>query len=348
MFALSKKELDVIVSETTEQQIKAGKIIAKSWSKKKKANAFSELLGDGSNVIDKPRVPTRRTILSLSELAYKVVSKFPKIVLNAIYAACIYPEHHAIWVGKSPFGPSMTVDCIPDCGDVPWFSLPEINAVSGKPMVKCLDGHHLLVNLRAKVCKDGVQGVRKEAWHKVAEHDSTIISKSLVEDLIDKQRNSYAKWTFSKEVEECMVELGFKEEAKFTKLVREWYEAEDDRSIPAIERTRRRLLWREYLLRDVSFGSFPPSGMYIKGFPQVMYEGFLSSIDSHIQLYALARSGSYNQRAFSSLENETFFGTLGDLDPTRLGCPKAVNISRLMASVCEVMHYRQDPESRLI
>ena len=68
----------------------------------------------------------------------------------------------------------------------------------------------------------------------------------------------------------------------------------------------------------------------VKGFPQIMFEGFVSSIDSHNQLYGLCRSGSYNQRSFSSLENETFFGTLTDMDPTRLGCPKAENIPQLM------------------
>lgn len=196
------------------------------------------------------------------------------------------------------------------------------------------------------MCKTGVRGVKKEAWYKVAEHDSSVISKSLVEDLVDKQRNSYAKRTFSQDVQDCMENLGFNDEARFVKLVREWYEAEDDRALPGIDRATRRLAWRDFLMRDISFASFPPYGMYINGFPQVMFEGFVSSIDSHIQLYALTRAGSYNQRAFSSLENETFFGTLSDLDPTRLGCPKAVNMNRLMANVTEVLHYRQNPESR--
>jgi hypothetical protein len=115
-----------------------------------------------------------------------------------------------------------------------------------------------------------------------------------------------------------------------------------------MERLKRRLNFRDYLLKDVSFGSFPPSGMYVKGFPQVMFEGLVSSIDSHIQLYALCRDGTYNQRAFSSLENETFFGVLTDLDPTKLGCPKAVNISRLMSTVTEVLHYREDPSTRYV
>ena len=93
----------------------------------------------------------------------------------------------------------------------------------------CVDAHHLLVNLRVKVCKDGLTGIRKEAWHKVAEEDRNIISKALVVDLLDKQKSGYAQRTFSKEVELKMTEMGYDNEAAFCNIVREWYEAEDFR-----------------------------------------------------------------------------------------------------------------------
>ncbi|XP_061162872.1 uncharacterized protein LOC133172082 [Saccostrea echinata] len=86
--------------------------------------------------------------------------------------------------------------------------------------------------------------------------------------------------------------------------------------------------------------------MYIKGFPKVMYEGFLQRIDTSIQLYGIANGKSYNQRSLSSLVNETFFGELSELEPTKLGCPKAVSVPRLMANVTEMQHYRCDPSDR--
>ena len=55
----------------------------------------------------------------------------------------------------------------------------------------CIDAHHLIVNLRVKVCKDGLKGIQKEAWHSVAENRE-IISKSLEIDLKDKQSKAYA------------------------------------------------------------------------------------------------------------------------------------------------------------
>ena len=90
-----------------------------------------------------------------------------------------------------------------------------------------------------------------------------------------------------------------------------------------------------------------PYGSFIKGMPRVMYEGFLQSIDIHIQLYATCRGGTYNQRAVSSLVNETFFSELGELEPTQLGCPKATNIPWLLSTVTELLHYRHNPAKRL-
>lgn len=103
---------------------------------------------------------------------------------------------------------------------------------------------------------------------------------------------------------------------------------------------------KDFLLKNVDLGDFPPYGMYINGFTRVSFEGFLQKIDTNIQLYALTRSRTYNQRSISSLANETFFGELSEMDTTRLGYPKAVNIPRLMSTVTEILHYRCDPTDR--
>ncbi|CAH1779700.1 unnamed protein product [Owenia fusiformis] len=105
-----------------------------------------------------------------------------------------------------------------------------------------------------------------------------------------------------------------------------------------------RLAFRRFLLDQVDFEIFPPYGSHIKGIPQTAFEGFLQSIDTHMQLYALI--GPYNQRAVSSLVNENFFGELSEVEPTKLGCPKATHIGRLMSTVTEVLHYRHNPSCR--
>ena len=145
-----------------------------------------------------------------------------------------------------------------------------------------------------------------------------------------------------------MILLGYKNEAKFCRLIREWYQAEDEPGMPALERAKKRLAFRYFLLDGVDFGMFPPYTSYVKGMPRNMFEGFLQSIDTHLLLYATCKGGTYNQRAVSSLVNETFFGELSDMEPTKLGCPKATAIPRLMSSVTELLNYRHNPAIRLV
>ena len=64
----------------------------------------------------------------------------------------------------------------------------------------------------------------------------------------------------------------------------------------------------------------------------------------HMVMYAVVYGGTYSQRVVTTLCNESFNGQLAALDPTRLGCPKAKDIGRLMAGVTEIQHYRHNPE----
>ncbi|XP_052212007.1 uncharacterized protein LOC127831062 [Dreissena polymorpha] len=47
------------------------------------------------------------------------------------------------------------------------------------------------------------------------------------------------------------------------------------------------------------------------------------------------------------LVNENLFGEFSEMEPTRLGCPKAIAIPRLMAYVTIILHYRCDPSDRV-
>ena len=337
-------ELNVII-ETTNMHYSNAQIIVKRSSKlAEKANQISKIIGNGQEI--QPQ-NTIKHMLPLKEFAAKIVRKsnksVPKSILNATHSAMVFERSVTNWTEKSPFAQGMQIQ---DVGSTNLFSYPEFSESRQRYEPKCLDAHHLLVNLRVKVCKDGLQGIRKKAWHEVADKNREVISKALVVDLVDKQNNGFAKRTFSAEVEDTMRGLDFKEEANFCRMVREWYEAEDAAGLSALERVERRLKLKSYLLKDVDFGVFPPPGMFIKGFSKTMFEGFLQRIDTLIQLYTVVKSGSFNQRSVSSLANETFFGELSEIEPTRLGCPKAINIPRLMSTVTELQHYRSVPAER--
>jgi hypothetical protein len=57
------------------------------------------------------------------------------------------------------------------------------------------------------------------------------------------------------------------------------------------------LAMRNKLLPFLKVGHFPPPGAYVAGLPLAQYEGLLSNV----------QNGTYNQRAITSLDSETFF-----------------------------------------
>lgn len=136
-----------------------------------------------------------------------------------------------------------------------------------------------------------------------------------MEDLVDKQSDSIARLTFSEEVEYEMKRLGYYYEADFCRLIREFYEGEDEPGIDAMERCKRRLNLRRWLLKDVKFNAVPPYETHIRGVPNVMFQGFLTNIERRTQVYPYVKSGTYNVRSLGGLEAENFFGEFQYLDP---------------------------------
>lgn len=280
---LKVKDLDIIIEQLQVLYVSRNIKTLKSWKKQEKITSILQILNHESKVIeDKQKSISKKApkfkVKKLVDMCHKVYAAYPKAFTNSVHAALIYPAQKREWESKNPLAIS------PQSIDFNWFSYPEIHHKTGYILAKVIDGDHLLVNCRIKVCKDGFETVSKKGWHAVAELNPNIITKSLVEDLLDKQRNSYAQKTFSKEVEDAQNQMGFLECAKFSKLIRNWYEAEDKRGLTSLQRAQYRLAFREWLMHDVKLHSFPPYGSHIKGMPQTMFEGFVSSIDTHLQV----------------------------------------------------------------
>lgn len=175
-------------------------------------------------------------------------------------------------------------------------------------MFDFLDPEHLLTNTRTKVCSTGIpeRNITKDAWVAVAKSGKTNgsnLSLALVNDLIDKQNVGFAVKTFSKEVEDAMLTEGFTEEASFCELIRNWYRAQDEPGLSALERHLHEQKLRKWLLKDIDFSIFPPAGSHVRGIPLVAFEGFMVHIDRRSQLYAF--TGSYNPRTIGTLERYT-------------------------------------------
>ncbi|CAG2217682.1 unnamed protein product [Mytilus edulis] len=310
-----------------------------SWPKYK----ITEFLNHIAVGIEVKKVATsrRKNVLSLQKLCEKVIRTFSKDILNIVDAEYAFPLEKQKWILDMPFEDNLEI-----CGltkQINWFSKPEYSRETSSFKFFLLDCHHILTNARIKCCKTGIPeaGIHRQAWMKLttSEHGN-ILSKALVEDLVDCQSNSFAQQTFSQKVEDAMRLNGDNNEAMFCRLIREWYTAEDDPGIDVHERCMRRLALRQWLLKDVSLNKFPPPGAFIKGIPIVMYEGLLTNIDRRLQLFPFVKTGMYNVRSLGTLEAENLFGAFQDLDPKGSGVIRPDDIPSALSTSCEMLCYR--------
>lgn len=106
-----------------------------------------------------------------------------------------------------------------------------------------------------------------------------------------------------------MEKLGFIHKAEWCQLIRNWYSAIYEAGISTDQRIDIDwlLAMRNTLLPFLKVGHFPPPGAYVAGLPLAQYEGLLSNVERRLQLYDMVQNGTYNQRAITSLDSETFF-----------------------------------------
>ncbi|KAJ8311131.1 hypothetical protein KUTeg_011317 [Tegillarca granosa] len=162
----------------------------------------------------------------------------------------------------------------------------------------------------------------------------------MVEDVIDPMSVPMAVTHFSSEV---MRDNGDIHAADLCHDVRNWWKAEDEAGISAIDRIKMRFCLRDRLLRDVDFSKFPPPTKYVNGWPIQLWEVLIASIDSKSILYSLTKTGTYNTRAFSSMMGETFFSEVANQDKHGgHGTLTAAEFEHFMGSVIEQMHIRLD------
>ena len=97
-------------------------------------------------------------------------------------------------------------------------------------------------------------------------------------------------------------------------------------------------------MKDVDFTNFPPPNTHIKGIQIVTYEGLLQGITTHIMLYQISMTKTVNNRAIYTLGIESFFASLSKVDMMMTGCPKAVQIDRILPIMMQYNSYKHDPD----
>ena len=303
-------------------------------------NMLAQLCGNSSLI-----TPTvKKNPSALKTIAKQCIQAFSKIALNIIVATNTVQDDITQFYNDSPFSRSVFIENMQE--NYVFYSKPEYFPCLDEYIYMLLDCHHIFVNGRCTVCAKGIYGlgVKKEAWVDLAKDYKSGLNPAIVIDLIDRQANSFAKKTFSVEVELELKKRGWLAEAEFTCAFRNWYCAEDDPNISVIDRHRARMELRSLLLRMGNVVQFPPHGRHIMGMPIVMFDGILTNIDRRIQLYAHVKKGSYNVRSLGTLDSENFFGEFQDLDPKGQGVLTADDIPGALESASYIIKQRLDAD----
>ena len=132
-------------------------------------------------------------------------------------------------------------------------------------------------------------------------------------------------------------------EALFVKLFRNWHNAVDERGISVDQRLEYLQDMADYLSKLANFDLYPPQKQYISGIPITTYECLMQNITTRLQLYSCANQHMYNHRSISTLSVESLFSHLSRMHGTYNGCPRAVDVSRMLQTMVEMDKLQKDP-----
>ena len=268
---------------------------------------------------------------------------YPKVYLQIVIANSLLETAATNWVNKSPISMEINVDA-DDCGDFfthTCHSFPEFSERRQQREFRCIDPGHTLANMRSQISRYGFKFCSKAAFVKVSETNHKVLPKSILEDRLDRQSIRIAKRFFSVDVQEELEKNGDHQEAKFVSLVRNWFEACDERGIDAYTRVKHLQDFSDFLAELVTWDDWPPPYNYIQGMPVPTYEAIMQGISTRLQIFALSNM-PINQRSISTVAIESFFSEITAMEFSGLGCPKAVDIPRLISHVTELNSIRHD------
>jgi hypothetical protein len=279
----------------------------KDLNKSVLVNLISKLFGEGSE-LDIPITSPK----SLRVLASSQIKSWSIEGINVAYAQFHFLDAFKRWDASNLFNGAWNISTEDGKNFVipQWYAQPA--KIDDKIFQTIIDPHHIFINNRSKCCSQGMRGmgIAAEAWWEVAKNsrqNRTGLSWEIAKELGDRQSNSYAQTTFSENVQLEMEKNGNQNEAQWCRLIRHWYNAVDDAGFSVETRLQYLLEMRTYLLGFFKTWHFPPVGSYVAGMPMAQFEGILCNVDRRLQLYAMVKESSYNQRSVTSLDSETFF-----------------------------------------
>ena len=349
-------ELDLIIT-SYEKSAERKLPIKKSDLKGKKVNIISELFGDKSKVQQKANKMYQP--VSLMKLCDKKIHEkmYPKAVLTAALCKVHTIENPNEWTDQSTI-PMNISTCK---GEIVHksYCFPEYSEERKQLEHRLLDPTHILTNMRTHCTNKNMPLCRRDSFRKVSREHPEILSRAIVDEMVDKQSAEIALTFFSQDVEMQMYineVFMMEEESKkpvhlrkkvtmssdFVRGIRDWYLACDARGYTPQQRIEMLQNFYDMLTENYPLEEFPPPTGYVLGIPIVTYEAILQNTTLRIILYTMVKENTYCQRAISTLQVETFFGDLQSMEFSGIGCPKSTDIPKLLAHVIQLNHHRLD------
>ena len=339
-------EMDIINSKVEEQFQK--RLFDKKDNKQTRVRKICEQLNRLPEIfqISEPILEAVTTFSpkTLFELCHSFIvnSPYPKEYVAAPYAEITYLESVYAWEAKSPISIHLNVTSINTVHTI--FNYPEVSKSRKQLEFRTFDYTHILNNIRYHICNKGIDNVSYEAFIRVSDTNHDVLPRAIVEDKMDRQNCLISQRFFSEEVQEILTENGDLSEAKFVKLIRNWFRACDERGLTVTERLK---FWNEmyyYLVNQSALADFPPKTTHIAGIPILTFEAILHCTSTRFSLYHQAEKNMYNTRSISTLAIESFFSDLSRFEFSGSGNPKAVDIPKLVSHVVHINSTKHDPE----
>ena len=262
---------------------------------------------------------------------------YPKVYLQIVISNSLFELAVTNWLNDQPVPMEIYVDA-DDEGD--YFkhichSSPEFSTRTQQCEFRCIDPGHTLANMRSQISRYRYDFCSKAAFVRVSIMNHKVLPRSILEDRLDRQNIGIAKQFFSLEVQEELRKNGDDCEADFVCLVRNWFQACDERDIDAYTRVKHLQEFSDFLADLVNWDDWPPPYNYIQGMPVPTYEAIMQGNTTRLQIFTLSNM-PINQCSISTVGIESFFSELTSMEFSGLGCPKAVNILRLISHVTEL------------
>ena len=203
-----------------------------------------------------------------------------KVYLQIVIANSLFDLAVMNWLNERPVAMNINVDA-DDEGD--YFehichSASEFSVCRQQREFRCIDPGHMLANMRSQISHYGYEFCSKAAFVRASIINHKVLPKSILEDRLDHQIIRIAKHFFSLDIQEELDKNGDDCEADFVCLVRNWFQACDERGIDAYTRVKHLQEFSEFLAKLVDWDDWPPPYNYIQGMPIPTYEAIMQGI----------------------------------------------------------------------